>query len=166
MCANQYVDSSQVVVVIPSTTEFDFTLRAPMPEIRWRSSDRQSSETQRGNVSGGRGGERYQSAKPLSTGATAAIGVCVPLAIFALTGIATFFFRRRMKRSRQSAQVELAAAQQSTLPEVYNVQDSANHVEKTGPLLSPCSEMESFAVPIEAAPRYEAEDTSPPTRSG
>lgn len=136
-----------------------------MYEIRWKSSDRLRSKSKppKTSTSGARK-EKSHTHHHLSAGKIAAISVCVPLACLAIIGLAALLFRRRMRHSRESAQVTFTAARQSTLPEVYDAPTEETKLpERSEELGSPVLEPEqptSFAL-IEASPLYEAEDTSP-----
>lgn len=165
MCASGYTESSYISVTIPSTTDFEFTLSAPMHEIRWRSSDKGVDKTKHVGTSSEYIGHRHHATGHLSSGSIAAISVCVTLAMLALIVIAVLLFRRRMQRSRMSAQMELVAVQQSALPEVYTDADKAKQLGDIGPLQSVQSPSSFQELPKEAAPRYEAEDTSPLARN-
>ena len=159
MCSSSWSSSTYAPVTIPLTTDFQFTFRAPMHEIRWKGSDKTEEATRRQSATETSNVNRSHSSTHLSTGATAAIGVCVPLAILAFIGIAAFLLRRRMKQSRQSAQVELVATQGTTLPEVFVEGEQGGHPEKFESLRSPRSPLEPYLATTEAAPRYEAEGT-------
>lgn len=137
-----------------------------MHEIRWRSSDLRAFATQPGNASAAGGGETHHGAKPISTGSVIVIGVCVPLVILTLIGFAALVFRRRMKRARISAQVELTATQQSTLPEVYTDADRATQPDKAGAIEAARSGQFSPTSPTEAAPLYEADGSNSFQRTG
>lgn len=169
MCSSSFEASAVINVMVPTFNGVQMTIRAPMHELRWRSSDREVQHTENGsaqnsnNRSSSR--EKHREAGHLSKGSVAAIGTSVSLAVLALFVIAILVFRKRMRSSRRSAQIDFVASRGSTLPEVYRDADTARQPEKIELLQSPQPLREHPATPIEAAPRYEAEDTSPAARA-
>ena len=132
-----------------------YIIHAPMFEIRWQSADKLQAAISGQNLD--------DPHRVLSTGAILAIGVGVPSALLLLS-IALYLIRRRMQRSRDSAQITFRAGRQSTLPEVCNAPaDDVKPLEKKNNELGRAelepSEQAAFAL-IEPSPLYEAEDTS------
>lgn len=169
MCSNDYQGSVVFSLNIPTTNSFEFTIRAPMHELRWQSSDREPHRTKDGSTPSSDNSssvkEKTRQADYLSNSSIAAISSCVSFAVLALIVIAVLVFRKRMQSSRHSAQMEFVASRGSTLPEAYHDTDTANQPEKIALLHSPQPLRESLTTPIEAAPRYEAEDTSAAART-
>lgn len=109
----------------------NFTIKAPLVEIRWKSSDEHNG---------------------LSEGATATIGVCLPLLILASIAVGVFLLRRRKRRSRIPAQLADTASAESD-----------KQLSTRQRLIGDGSEQREQTAnePIEASPLYEAERTDP-----
>ena len=162
-----------VVTVEPSFTYTytEYTVLASMIDIRWQSNDRpvtgsaapEDPKKQTAN-------SHPQNSSSLSTGTKAAIGVVVPITVLMILFGMAFFFRRRMKRSRESAQQSYNAARASSQPtpctenedKPGNEMSMAQLPQFADQVASP-EEGKNEVNPelIEASPLYEADDTSP-----
>ena len=97
---NTVTGISSTSTAVGKNTLTSFEVYAPMIEIRWQSSDRSAhTPTNTGSRSTSPPAQNSSSGSSgLSTGAKAAIGVVVPVAVIAILVGIFFFWRRKIKK--------------------------------------------------------------------
>ena len=101
----------------------EFSIYAPMIEIRWRSADRNGIPSETGkavptsSTSSPTTSSSSSSGSTLSTGAKAAIGVAVPVVVLALLAVSCLFWRRRKRKSKVYAWSDTTAVSEKRQPE-------------------------------------------------
>lgn len=151
-----------------SSTDGDpnYTIQAPLYELRWRSFDRTESASSADTTTtkaqptsnANKGTSEGRGAHGLSTGSIIATAVIIPAAVIML-GILLFYCRRRMKRSRQTAQATFVSGKGADGPEL-NRNGEGEGLILGGTLNElPVSHEEQLkkVAEVEAKPLYEVE---------
>lgn len=122
-------------LVIPSTTTMNsVTIRAPMIQINWQSTDLEvasTSEPVHPATSQSASADNNSSPAGLSTGAIAGITVGYLIAVLA-TGVAAVFFIRRRRQDRKAKELQSARGADQTTKYEQQQQGQQNQYQ-TGP---------------------------------